>query len=75
MTNSDSPSTQWTKQHGTKKIYTDPVTASIQAARLTLDKDSGDNWMAYPCCWGPDYKTGHNAQEHWHVGRSGRKTS
>lgn len=79
MTNSESPSTYWTHQHGHKQSYADPFSAERAAIRLTEDcagtsrYDEAVTWNAYPCCWGGDYRDGRTAQEHWHIGRPGRR--
>jgi hypothetical protein len=79
MSGSDSPSAYWTREHGTKRIYTDPFTADREAIKLTEDRAGTSHhgpdakWEAYPCSWGRDYRDGRTATGHWHVGRPGRR--
>lgn len=71
MTNSNSPSTFWTRQHGNKRSYPDPFTADLAAIKLTEDQGErhGAVWEAYECKWGARYEDGQTADVHWHVGR------
>ena len=68
---SDSPSSQWRRQHGDKKRHCDRVRAELHAmqqnARFGVPGQL--EWMAYPCRWGDWYFNGRVAPEHWHVGR------
>lgn len=75
MSNSNSPSAYWTRQHGTKRIYTDFEAADEAAEQINQDKGTPDRlaWQAYPCSWGRDYRDGRTAIGHWHVGRPGRR--
>lgn len=76
MSNSNSPSAYWTREHGNKKIYTDPFTADHAAIRLTEDQGDrrgGAAWEAYECRWGQRYENGRTAELHWHVGRHGKR--
>ena len=78
MSDSNSPSAYWTRQHGTKRIYIDPVTADLAAKQLTEDqgeRHGGAVWEAYECRWGQRYEAGETAELHWHVVRPGRRHS
>jgi hypothetical protein len=75
MSNSESPSSRWSREHGNKRIYTDPLTADQSAIRLTKDRSdySDTRWEAYECRWGQRYEAGPTAETHWHIGRPGRR--
>jgi hypothetical protein len=75
----DGPSARWNREHGgvsrrRKAGYPGKIShpnrwrAWIHALDLFLSA-GGPLRRPYPCRWGPDYRDGENAPEHWHIGQ------
>jgi hypothetical protein len=79
MSNSNSPSSYWSREHGQKQAYPDPFTADRAAMKLTEDRagssfyPEGTVWESYVCNWGQRYQDGRTAETHWHIGRRGKR--